>query len=151
MYKNKIHQSGGKKIGKGGFSCVVKPYISCGNNTKKIKPGLISKLTKKKTLTPNYIKVNTMLKKLDPQQQYFRHYRKYCSLTKKHITSRQYKDIKVIDTNILDDSTITDLDDFDDLHCEIEKGTSYINIVETYGGHNLHKILQYKLMRNCKN
>jgi serine/threonine protein kinase len=145
MYKNNIHQIGGKKIGRGGFSCVVKPHISCSNSkTKKVKTGLISKITKKKTLTQNYIKVNKLLKKIDPQQQYFRHYSKYCSLTKKHISSRQYKDIKVIDTNILDNSTITDLDDFDELHCEIEKGTSYLNIIETYGGYNLYKILQYK-------
>jgi serine/threonine protein kinase len=150
MYMNKKIQQGGKKIGKGGFSCVVKPYISCNNTKKNVRHQLISKITKKKTLTSNYIKVNKILKKIDKNEKYFRHFINYCKLKKSQIKARKYKDIKFIDSNILNNLLMSGVNDFNDIYCEIEKNIEYYNIIENYGGHNLHKILQYKLL-NIKN
>lgn len=142
-YTKKHIQLGGKKIGKGGFTCVIKPAITC--KTKKYNNTIVSKITKKKQFTKTYKEVNNKLKVIDPEQQYFIYYDTYCNLKKTDIAKRFQKDLKIIND---EDSTylLSDLDDLDDLYCEIDKKHSYININENYGGDSLYKILQYNTL-----
>jgi serine/threonine protein kinase len=144
MYYTK-KQIGGKKIGKGGISCVIKPAISC-NKTKKMAPNFISKIMRKQGFTNNYKKVNEKLKEIDNKQKYYRYFSEKCLLNNTLIKSRPYKDIKIINKFIANNNIISNLDIFDDLQCEIEKNTSYINIIEKYGGDSLYKILQFKTL-----
>jgi serine/threonine protein kinase len=144
----KITQIGGKKIGKGGFSCVIKPAIRC-KKTKKansLYQNTISKLTKSSALTSNYKNVNSKLAKLDPNQDYFIHYLNSCMLKDKDVRSRLYKDIKYSDIDIDDANKylLSDINDFDELQCELDKKEKYVNIIEKYGGESLYKIILYK-------
>lgn len=144
----KTTQKGGKKIGKGGFSCVIKPAIRC-KKTKKtntLYQNTISKITKSSTLTSNYKNVNSKLSQLDSNQDYFIHYVDSCMLKDKDVSSRPYKDIKFSDIDIdnADKYLLTDINDFDDLQCELDKKEKYVNIVEKYGGESLYKVILYK-------
>lgn len=147
-YTKKNVLVGGKKIGKGGFTCVIKPSIPC-NKTKKIKStkfnNTISKIIKKKLFTDNYKRVNAKLKEIDIEQHYFYYYNSYCNLSNRDVLNRFQKDIKMIDNNN-SSNLLSNLDDLDDLYCEINNKTKYININENYGGETLYKVLQYKIL-----
>jgi serine/threonine protein kinase len=146
MYYTKKKQTGGKKIGKGGVSCVIKPAISC-NKTKKTPPNYISKIMKKHSFSNNYNKVNKKLKQIDIKQKYYRYFLEKCVLTKANITNREYKDIKIINKVLENDNNIlSNLNNLEDLQCKIEKNKSYINIIEKYAGDSLYKILQFKTL-----
>ena len=116
---------GGKKIGKGGFSCVVKPSIKCNRTKKnnKLYKNTISKISKLSALKPNYKDVNNLLMEIDNEQKYFIYYIDRCILSNNQVKNRIYKDIKFSNLDLDNNNKylLSDINDFEDLQCELNK------------------------------
>ena len=136
MYKTK-KLYGGKKIGKGASTCVIKPAINCNITLKN--GNKISKIMKSNRFTKTYIKINDVLKKLDKNQKYLIYFDESCYFKKDDIDNRKFKDIELIssnENNILDSEIeISDIyNDTDKFKCILEENKKYTNIIENYGG-----------------
>ena len=105
MGKNKIKQIGGSVLGKGGFGCVIKPYIPCNNsnsnsnykknNKKNKKSGKVSKILFKDmskseiNIFENELQIAKILSKLDPKKKYFCPHDNICRLEKERTKNRK--------------------------------------------------------------
>lgn len=134
-------QLGGKKIGRGAYSCVIKPALSCPTSTKKSLTGKISKILRKDAFKKTNKKLNTLLSKIDKNKDYLIYYDKYCKADISKLKTRKYRDIKVIkDYNDNENELISELITFEDTNCIIKPDHKYINIIESYGGSTIHDI-----------
>lgn len=134
--KTKKRQTGGTKIGKGGYSCVITPAIKC-NKSDNIK-GKISKIMETHKVSKYNHILNKKIKTIDPEQKHLIYYNKYCKLKLNDIKNRKHKDIEIINNN--NNSILSNL--IENFNCIIEKDKKYINIIENYGGKTLNEYIQ---------
>lgn len=141
MKQHEKHIIGGRKIGKGGKNCVVKPAVKCLE--KDSMKNVISKLIKQKDFHVSEKKINKILKKIDKNKKYFIHNKKYCQVKTQKLLNRKQKDFKL--TNKYDN-----LFEEYEPYCRIEPDTNYINIIQEYGGHTLNDLIQSSKLHNLQ-
>ena len=159
----KTNQSGGLRIGKGGFGCVVKPAIPCkGRNPKKVK-SRVSKLIFRNTEDfINELKLYNAIKKIDPEENFFVSYKDICRLQPKDIKKRKdVRHVKFLDTKGKNIEVIDKEKNYDSKVCNIDFKEDPINIVQYFAGISLYKVLEdnsknistirNKFKRNLKN
>ena len=81
-YLNKL--KGGKYLGEGSYGCVITPPLPCNNKSNtKTKTSSVSKViinpTEKSKIE---LQISSLIKKIDPKQDYFITYESYCNLSK---------------------------------------------------------------------
>lgn len=137
---------GGRKLGKGGFGCVVKPYIKCDMilDPRMHVSKLVFKGVNSKTLVDE-IKISNMIKKIDKDNKYFITYTEMCNLDRKHISRPDIVDIKYGQNNdnlfeILNESGLKKKDKD---ACYIDFTQKPKNIIMIDGGIDLNKIIKY--------
>ena len=154
--------TGGKKLGEGGYGCVVKPAIPCLN--KKVSPNEISKIIHVRE--PNeYLKeldINYKLLKADPKQKYFVLSKQECILDIHKALSRFPKDF--IETKFYDkkgkEYSIIDpkskkisKNNIKQSLCKIDRTRKPRNIIMDYGGEDLIDVIYRAYSHNfnlCK-
>lgn len=132
---------GGKKIGKGGKNCVVKPAVKCLEKDSIV--NVISKLIKEKDFHTTEKKINKILKKIDKNKKYFIYNKKYCRVKTQKLLSRKQKDFKLTSKY---DNLFEDYEPY----CQIEPNTNYINIIQEYGGNTLNDLIQLNKLHNIQ-
>ena len=155
-------QLGGKKLGEGGYGCVVKPAVPCFN--RKVGPNEISKIIHVRE--PNeYLKeldINYKLLKADPKQRYFVLSKQECILDIDKAISRFPKDF--IETKFYDkrgkeysiiDPKSKKISKNNIKHglCKIDRTRKPRNIIMDYGGEDLIDIIYRAYSHNfnlCK-
>lgn len=158
----KQKQSGGKKLGEGGYGCVVKPAVPCFNE--KIGPNEISKIIHVRD-PKEYMKelsINYKLLKADPKQRYFVLSKRECILDIHKALSRFPKDF--IETKFYDkkgkkysiidpkSKKVSKNNIKHDL-CKIDKTRKPRNIIMDYGGEDLIDVVYRAYSHNfnlCK-
>lgn len=137
---------GGRKLGKGGFGCVVKPYIKCDMN---LDPRMhVSKLIFKGVNSRSFveeIKISNMIKKIDKDNKYFITYTEMCNLDKKNVHRSNIVDIKYEQNNdnlfkILNERGLKKKDKD---ACYIDFTKKPKNIIMIDGGIDLNKIIKH--------
>jgi serine/threonine protein kinase len=153
---------GGKKLGEGGYGCVVKPAIPCIN--KKVGPNEISKIIHVRD-SKEYLKeldINYKLLKADPKQKYFVLSKQECILDIHNALSRYPKDF--IETKFYDkkgkDYSIIDpkskkisKNNIKQELCKIDRTRKPRNIIMDYGGEDLIDVIYRAYSHNfnlCK-
>lgn len=154
--------TGGKKLGEGGYGCVVKPAVPCFN--RKVGPNEISKIIHVRE--PNeYLKeldINYKLLKADPKQKYFVLSKQECILDIDKAISRFPKDF--IETKFYDkrgkeysiiDTKSKKISKNNIKHglCKIDRTRKPRNIIMDYGGEDLIDIIYRAYSHNfnlCK-
>lgn len=154
--------TGGKKLGEGGYGCVVKPAIPCLN--KKVSPNEISKIIHVRD-SKEYLKeldINYKLLKSDPKQKYFVLSKQECILDIHKALSRFPKDF--IETKFYDkkgkEYSIIDpkskkisKNNIKQSLCKIDKTRKPRNIIMDYGGEDLIDVIYRAYSHNfnlCK-
>lgn len=154
--------TGGKKLGEGGYGCVVKPAIPCLN--KKVSPNEISKIIHVRD-SKEYLKeldINYKLLKADPKQKYFVLSKQECILDIHKALSRFPKDF--IETKFYDkkgkEYSIIDpkskkisKNNIKQSLCKIDKTRKPRNIIMDYGGEDLIDVIYRAYSHNfnlCK-
>jgi len=176
--KNHYKQKGGKKLGEGGFGCVITPPILCSSKTSKIsKPNLNIVSTKQqkfvsKLITTDLNKIDLeylneekeiykKIKKIDPEQKNFIYPVNICKLDKHiNLDRNDVKRVKFIKSYIsssnnstqyyTDESGKKKSTSRSKKYCFINQNSKPLNIIFPYGGINLHDILRYKKYRHYK-
>jgi serine/threonine protein kinase len=164
-------QKGGKLLGKGGFGCVIKPYVSC--SSKKYSSDTVSKIIYKRvdktsdtklSILDSELKIARLLNILDPTRKYFCTHLETCNLGRGDIPIRD--DISAVkfetilnkrghktfdykkftqDTNISGaglGSNISNSATTKGDTCKIDMRTSPSNIIMPYCGIELKQILK---------
>lgn len=158
-------QKGGLRIGKGGFGCVVKPAITCTQETKKkFLQKKVSKLIFRDTEGEDIVKeiyLYKSIKKIDPNENYLLSYHQICRLNKKHIQKRRdirlvkFRDRKGKKKNIVNSrnnsefnkKTITNHKGLTQSvfnTCDIDLDENPINMIMYFGGISLESLLTSK-------
>lgn len=162
LNKEKSCLTGGKKLGEGGYGCVVRPAIPCFN--KKVGPLEISKIIHVRE-PKEYLKelaINNKLLKADPKQKYFVLSKQECILDIHKALSRFPKDF--IETKFYDkkgkEYSIIDpkskkisKNNIKQSLCKIDKTRKPRNIIMDYGGEDLIDIIYRAYSHNfnlCK-
>lgn len=153
---------GGKKLGEGGYGCVVKPAVPCSN--KKVGPNEISKILHVRE-PKEYMKeldINTKLIKADPKQKYFVLSKQECILDIHTALSRfpqdfveaKFYDKKGKEYSILDPKyKKASKNNIKQYLCKIDKSRKPRNIIMDYGGEDLIDIIYSTYTHNynlCK-
>lgn len=141
---SKKSQKGGKKIGKGGFGCVVKPYIKC---TKDLNPNThVSKLIFKGLESKMFyeeIKISNLIKKIDDKNEYFITYIEMCDLKKiqdrNNIIGVKYEKNN---NNLFKISNKNNINKKDKDACYIDFSKKPKNMIMIDGGIDLSKIIK---------
>lgn len=145
--KTKKNIKGGRKLGKGGFGCVVKPYIKCDTN---LDPRMhVSKLIFKGINSRSFveeIKISNLIKKIDKDNKYFITYTEMCDLEKRQTTRPDIIDVKYEQNNdnlfkILNE---TGLKKKDKDACYIDFTKKPKNIIMIDGGIDLNKLIKHE-------
>ena len=149
MKHTKKRQIGGKKIGKGAYSCVIKPAIKCTKKKSVSYQNKITKIIKKSTFTKEYERINKLLKKIDPKQDYTIFYDEKCVKTDDELVKRPYKDIHYMHPDDDLDATTGSISDListiGDNSCYIKKKTKYLALTENYGGLTLYDFISQNI------
>ena len=145
--KTKKNIKGGRKLGKGGFGCVVKPYIKCDTN---LDPRMhVSKLIFKGINSKSFveeIKISNLIKKIDKDNKYFITYTEMCDLEKRQTARPDIIDVKYEQNNddlfkILNE---TGLKKKDKDACYIDFTKKPKNIIMIDGGIDLNKLIKHE-------
>ena len=143
-------QRGGRKLGEGGYGCVVKPAVPCFK--RKVGPNEISKILHVRD-TDEYQKelaINMKLLKADPKQKYFILSKQECILDIHAALSRYPKDF--VETKFYDKkgkeysilnskSKKLSKNEIKDNYCKIDKTRKPRNIIMDYGGEDLIDVI----------
>lgn len=157
-------QNGGKKLGEGGFGCVIHPGISCGPGSSANDPHqarrTISKIIpdSRQEQYKQELAIYHRIKKIDPEQRYLISFNEECALDPNVIDSRQPKDIlrvKFYDDNhdeysIMENPDVVrrlgldtyNEDDIEDEFCRVDSQKLPRNLVQVYGGKRLNQVLK---------
>lgn len=166
--KGGLVQDGGKKLGEGGFGCVVHPGISCGPGSS-VEDPTQSRRTISKIIPDSRheqykqeLAIYRRIKKIDPDQRYLISFNEECDLDTTAIDTRQPKDL--LRVQFLDDERdeysikenpdvirklgldTYDEDDIEDEFCRVDPSNRPRNLVQTYGGRRLNQIIRYNRM-----
>tara|TARA_B100000575_G_scaffold289675_1_gene291896 strand:+ start:7903 stop:9144 length:1242 start_codon:yes stop_codon:yes gene_type:complete len=137
--------SGGKRIGKGGWGCVVKPAIRCPNYKLKLN-NTISKLIFRDTDSDDIndeLETYKKLKQIDPKFKYFLTYHKICRLTnsndRSNVVSVKFLNSKHKQYKIINSKKSKNINSS---YCPIDFSVKPINIIMPDGGNSLYQILK---------
>lgn len=135
MKKRTKKISGGKKIGEGGYGCVITPSIPCKKDTK-LTVKNVSKLVKVEDKEDfedliDEIEISNILRKTDRSGNYFAIIKTHCKLDK----TVKRTDIKLVKRKDIKNKK----------KCLIVKNKLYYNIILNNAGYNLEDILVGKI------
>jgi len=151
---NLVEQTGGEKLGQGGFGCVITPAISCRKTT--LPKNAVSKIT---YVMPGYemdyhaeLKLLNRIHQLDPQQKYFVSLIDECPLDTRNISTRNPKD--VVEVSYEDDELETfrvkpsepkyisrmSSKDISKNYCLVDDYLEPRNQIQEFGGYSLYNI-----------
>jgi serine/threonine protein kinase len=180
IYKKSKSQYGGTVLGKGGFGCVVAPYIPCDsvqdtNNTtnktqkkyKKVSKILFKEIPKDDiNILENELQIAKLLSAIDPNRKYFCPHDNICRLDKEQSQDRDdITSVKFRRTINNRGSRSIDYNEFrktvskmyrkqpkneTEKTCRIDFSLKPINIIMPNCGIELTKILKYALDRSTK-
>lgn len=159
---NNKTQKGGKKLGEGGFGCVVHPGISCGPGSSVEDPKqanrTISKIipSEQNEQYQRELDIYKRIKSIDPEQRYLISYNEECKLDPSAINKRQPKDLLRVkyhdddEYNIVENSNVIkklgintyNENNIDDEFCRVDEEQEPRNLVQLYGGRRLNQILK---------
>lgn len=146
-------QRGGRKLGEGGFGCIVSPAIPC-IKTKKYRPDDVSKILHVRDQEDYQEELNIykVLRKADPKQKYVLGITEECALDTSTALTRQPKDF--IETKFVDakhkgkefvilekNYKHLDADDVRKSFCKIDKSLKPRNIIMDFGGIDLYDVI----------
>lgn len=160
--KKLANQAGGRKLGEGGYGCVVKPAVPCFK--KKVGPNEISKILHVRNVDEyqKELALNMKLLKADPKQKYFVLSKQECILDIDAALSRYPKDFveakfydkKGKEYSLLESKTKKlSKNDIKDNYCKIDKTRKPRNIIMDYGGEDLIDVIYTPYSHNynlCK-
>ena len=149
-----LEQTGGVKLGQGGFGCVISPAVSC--HRKPIPKNAVSKIT---YVLPGYesdyqaeLQMINRIRNIDPQQKYFVSVSDECSLDAKTVVTRNPKD--VVEVSYDDDELETfrvkpsepkyisrmSAKEISKKYCLVDEYLGPRNQVQEFGGYSLYNI-----------
>jgi len=143
---------GGRFLDKGGFGCVITPALACTNSDVNLDKS-VSKIIKQQTNDVNKeLKISSMLKKLDPGQNFYITVDKYCFINeipanRTDLTNVKYKDDDLSDYSIINNNE-NKLDKnrkkkkLDKIFCDINLDLKPINLIMPYAGISLSSIMK---------
>lgn len=152
VLKSKYKLSGGIRIGKGGYGCIVKPAVECSKDKLKLNNS-ISKIIFRDTDTDDIkdeIDIYKKLKTIDPKFKYFLTFHKICRLSKPNnrtnIVSVKFLNSKHKKYKIVNSKKNKDINSS---YCPIDFSVNPINIIMPDGGDSLYSVLKnIKLEKN---
>lgn len=155
-------QKGGKKLGEGGFGCVIHPGIPCDTSSSS-DPAKVTRTISK--IIPDgrneqyqrEMEIYKHIKQIDPPQRFLISYNEECQLPQKEVDRRRPRDIirvKYLD-NKKDEYSFAnnpdvikqlglntyDEEDIDDEFCHLDVDSIPRNLVQLYGGRRLNQLL----------
>ena len=146
-------QQGGRKVGEGGFGCIVGPAIPC-SQTKKYKADSISKIihVRDQEDYKQELHIYDLARKVDPQQKYILGIREECLLDIPTALARQPRDIieaqftdakhKGKEYTIIDPGyTHLNNNNVRKSYCKLDRTLKPRNIIMDYGGIDLYDII----------
>ena len=154
IHESSIEQTGGLKLGQGGFGCVVTPAIGC----RKRQPpqNAVSKIT---YVVPGYegdyqneLKMLKKIQAIDPEQKYFVSVSDECQLDIKESSVRAPKDVVEVsyEDDDLDEFTVKSSEpkyisrmnksDIKKNYCLIDSSLAPRNQIQVFGGYELSEL-----------
>ena len=145
--KNRVLK-GGVFLDKGGFGCVITPAIKCSHSKKINLNKSVSKILRTEDEdTINEISISKILNQIDPDDTYFISIKDSCVLTD---IPKERNDI--IGVNYLDKKkrkyNTTEKPNLDKKHCDLDLDVNPINLIMSFGGLSLNKLMKYKRKDN---
>jgi len=141
---------GGRYVDKGSFGCIITPALPCSKTDTNLQSS-ISKIVHDtdNDSVSNELEISNILRKLDPEQQFYITIDKYCYIHKipqdrKDLISVRFKDDDLTEYNSVDKTGK------DKNTCDIDLDMNPINLIMPYAGISLKNIMKTDMRKEHK-